>query len=135
MTRPALLAYQWVTGLSDTATGILLYLAPALTLRLLGLRVAGDPGPYLSYIGAFVLAVGLSCLYGAYLVAQRAPAERLEVVWLLTAFSRSAVAIYVLKAVLVADLEPAWLMVAAFDGACVVIQAVGLRRDWIANAY
>lgn len=134
MTRPALLAYQWVTGLSDTATGTLLYLAPVLTLRLLGLRVDGDPGPWISYIGAFVLAIGLSCLYGAYLVVQRAPAERLEVVWLLTAFTRSAVAIYLFKAVLIADLEPSWLSVAAFDGACVVVQAIGLRRDWIAHA-
>ena len=134
MTRSTLFVYQWVTGLSDTLTGILLYLAPAFTLRLMGVS-AGDSEPYISYIGAFVLAVGLSGLYGAYLVAQYAAPERLEVVWLLTAFSRSAVAIYVLKAVLVSTLEPAWLMVAAFDGACVLIQAIGLRRSWIANAY
>jgi hypothetical protein len=35
MNRPILLGYQLVTGLSDTLTGALLMVAPALTLRLM----------------------------------------------------------------------------------------------------
>jgi hypothetical protein len=134
MKRSFLLGYQWLTGMSDTATGILLCVAPMFTLQLMGVRASEENGPYLSYIGAFVLAVGLSCLYGAYVVAGGSRLERLEVVWLLTALSRAAVAIYVGKSVLTGTLEPAWLSVAGFDGLCALIQCVGLQRKWIANA-
>jgi hypothetical protein len=135
MNRSVLLVYQWLTGLSDTLTGVLLYVAPLFTLQLMGINAEVDASPYVSYIGAFVLAVGLSGLYGAYAVTSRLRPERLEMVWLLTAFSRAAVAIYVAKSVLTGALEPAWIAVAAFDGLCVLIQGVGLKRNWIANAY
>lgn len=78
-----------------------------------------------------MLSVGLSCLYGALLLKQDATPERLETVWLLTAFARSAVAIYVTKGVLAGELEAPWMSVAAFDAACVLVQAVGLRRKWL----
>ncbi len=135
MNRSVLLGYQWLTGASDTLTGALLYVAPLFTLQLMGVRAVEDASAYISYIGAFVLAVGLSGLYGAYVVSCRLQPERLEVVWLLTAFSRAAVAIYVAKAVLLGALDPAWMSVAAFDGFCVLVQGVGLKRNWIANAY
>lgn len=135
MNRSVLLGYQWLTGASDTLTGVLLYVAPLFTLQLMGVHAVEDASAYVSYIGAFVLAVGLSGLYGGYVVACRLQPERLEVVWLLTAFSRAAVAIYVAKAVLVGALDPAWISVAAFDGLCVLVQGVGLKRNWIANAY
>ena len=135
MKRSVLLAYQWITALSDSFTGVLLYLAPAFTLRMMGVHAPDDAWPYISYIGAFVLSVGLACLYGAILLSRRAPPERIESVWLLTAISRAAVAIYVLKAVMSQTLEPAWVPVALFDAACVVIQAVGLRQRWLVDAH
>jgi hypothetical protein len=125
-----LLGYQWITGLSDTCTGLLLYIAPASTLRLIGVHAPAEANPYISYIGAFVLSVGLSCLYGALLVAHNARKERLETVWLLTAIARSTVAIYLIKGILSGGLEPVWMTVAVFDGLCVVIQAIGLRKKW-----
>ena len=134
MKRSVLLGYQWFTGVSDTATGVLLCVAPMFTLQLMGVRASDENGPYVSYIGAFVLAVGLSCLYGAYVIAVGSRLERLEVVWLLTALLRATVAIYVGKSVLTGTLEPAWLSVAVFDGLCALIQSVGLKRKWIANA-
>lgn len=134
MKHPVLFGYQGVAGLSDTVTGAMLCLAPQLTLRLMGLHAAADAIPFLSYIGAFVFSVGLSYLYGALLIAIEAPPERMEIVWLLTAFTRSAVAVYVLKGVLASDLEPGWITVAIFDAACVVIQAVGLRKRWLFDA-
>jgi hypothetical protein len=134
MKHPFLFGYQSVAGLSDTVTGSMLCIAPQLTLRLMGLHTPADATPYISYIGAFVFSVGLSYLYGALLIALEAPAERVEIVWLLTAFTRSAVAVYVLKGVLTGDLEAGWITVAIFDAACVVIQAVGLRKRWLFNA-
>ena len=134
MKYTALLTYQWLTALSDTGTGLLLYVAPAFTLRMMGVHAPQDAAPYISYIGAFVLSVGLACLYGVRLIARQAP-EKLEVVWLLTTLTRSAVAIYVIKCVLAGELEPAWFVVALFDAACAVIQAVGLRKRWLVEAY
>jgi hypothetical protein len=126
-----LLAYQLVAGFSDTSTGALLIAAPLFTLRLMGLAVPGDAKPFLSFIGAFVFAVGLAYLYGALLVRRTSGAPRLEVVWLLTAIIRSSVAIFVIAAVLSRSLAPGWLTIAVFDGICVLIQARGLRRGWL----
>jgi hypothetical protein len=133
MRRSLLLAYQVLTGLSDTTTGALLCVAPQFALRLMGAHAPADANPYVAYIGAFVLSVGFACLYGAHLVRRGDAAEKMEMVWLLTAFSRGAVAIYVIKAVLAATLEPAWITVALFDGACVLIQMIGLRKRWLCH--
>jgi hypothetical protein len=134
MKRPILFGYQMLTGLSDTSTGMLLIVAPELTLRLMRLHVPSDAVPFLSFIGAFVLSVGLACLYGAYLASCGGCTSKLEVVWLLTAFTRGSVAVFVVSQVLAGTLEAGWLTVALSDGACVLIQAIGLRRGWLRNA-
>lgn len=133
MKRSLLLAYQWITGLSDTTAGALLCVAPEFALRLMGLHASSEVAPYLAYIGTFVFSVGLACLYGVVLIEFES-FERLEVVWLLTAFFRSAVAIYILKAILAGTLETGWIGIALFDTACVAVQAYGLRRRWLAHA-
>ena len=126
-----LLTYQLIAGASDTSTGALLIAAPVFTVRMMGLSVPNDATPFLSFIGAFVLAVGLSYLYGALLVRRPGGEPRLEAVWLLTAIIRSSVAIFVLGVVLNGTLAPGWLTIAIFDGICVLIQARGLRRGWL----
>jgi len=132
MNRKILLAYQFLVGLSDALTGALLIVAPAFTLRLMHLHPAEDALPFLSFIGAFVFSVGLSCLYGAVVMAQRGSPCRLETVWLLTGFARASVAIVVTAQILAHTLEPGWVAVALTDGACVLFQAIGLRRGWLA---
>ncbi|KAA6456482.1 hypothetical protein DYQ86_25455 [Acidobacteria bacterium AB60] len=133
MKRTVLLGYQSIAGLSDTATGAMLCVAPQFTLRLMGVSAPAAADPYLSWIGAFVFAVGIAYLYGAMLIALDAPAERIEIVWLLTAMIRSAVAIYVLKAILADQLSSGWMTVAIFDGVCALIQAIGLRKRWLSD--
>jgi len=128
-----LLAYQLIAGFSDASTGALLIAAPVFTIRMMGLSVPPDAAPFLSFIGAFVMAVGLSYLYGALLVRRTGGVRRLEAVWLLTAIIRSSVAIFVLAAVLEGTLAPGWLSIAIFDGICVLIQARGLRRGWLSH--
>ena len=128
-----LLAYQLIAGVSDASTGALLIAAPVFTIRMMGMSVPRDATPFLSFIGAFVLAVGLSYLYGALLVRRSGAAPRLEAVWLLTALIRSSVAIFILAAVLNGTLPAGWLTIAVFDGICVVIQARGLRRGWLSH--
>jgi len=129
-----LLGYQLIAGISDTSTGVLLIAAPVFTVRMMGVSVPYDATPFLSFIGAFVLAVGLSYLYGALLIRRTGGVPRLEAVWLLTAIIRSSVAIFVLGAVMSRTLSPGWLTIAVFDGICVVIQARGLRRGWLTHA-
>jgi hypothetical protein len=134
MNRPILVGYQLLIGLSDSITGALLIIAPEFTLRLMGLHASGDALPFISFIGAFVLSVGLACLYGAWVVARRKSPFKVEVVWLLTAITRASVAIFIVNQILAHSLEAGWLTVAATDGACVLIQAIGLRKGWLANA-
>jgi hypothetical protein len=133
MNRPILLGYQLLTGFSDTSTGALLMVVPEFTLRLMGLRAPSDSLVYVSFIGAFVLSVGLASFYGAVLVYRGGCRSRLEIVWLLTAFTRASVAIFVMGQLLASTLGTGWLTVAAADGACVLIQAFGLRKGWLAS--
>jgi hypothetical protein len=134
MTRPILLAYQLLIGLSDTTTGVLLLVAPKFALQLMYLHSTSDALPFLSFIGAFVLSVGLACLYGAFLTPRAKSRAKLEMIWLLTALTRASVAVFVVEQVLAGAFEAAWLTVAFSDGVCVVIQAVGLRKGWLVNA-
>jgi hypothetical protein len=131
MKRRILLAYQLLTGLSDTTTGILLMFSPALALGLMRLNVPSCSLPFLSYIGAFVLSVGVACLYGAYLATRQAFAQKLEVVWLLTAITRGLVTIFIVWKVISGVLEAGWLTVAISDGTFALIQSIGLYRSWL----
>jgi hypothetical protein len=47
---------------------------------------------------------------------------------------RASVAVFVTAQILAGTLETGWITVAAADGACVLIQAIGLRKGWLANA-
>jgi hypothetical protein len=44
------------------------------------------------------------------------------------------VAIFVATQILAHTLEAGWLTVAISDGACVLIQAIGLRKGWLVYA-
>jgi len=132
MSRLGIFGYQLLTGISDFSTGAMLIIAPALTLRLMHLDAPPITLVYVSFIGAFVLSVGLACLYGALLAYRKVGRTKLEVVWLLTAFTRAAVAVFIVAQVMGNALEAGWAMVAIFDGVCVVIQAMGLRKGWLA---
>lgn len=134
MTRPILIAYQLLIGLSDAITGALLVVAPEFALRLMFLEAPPDALIYISFIGAFVFSVGVACLYGALLAYQGQFGRRLETVWLLTAITRGSIAFFVFVQVTLGALAPGWLTVAVVDGACLAIQVIGLRKGWIASA-
>ena len=126
-----LLLYQLLTGLPDAATGLLLIFAPAFTLRLMLLHADLAALPFLSFIGAFVLSVGIACLYGAWLAMQARSAEKLKVVWLLTAISRGSVALFVTSRILDGTLEEGWASVAVADAVFSLFQAIGLYKGWL----
>ena len=139
--RHILLLYQLLLAASDTATGLLLLAAPALTLHLM--HLASPPAatlPYLSYIGAFVLSTGLACLYGAWLTTRPIATRplstaKLEAVWLLTAITRALVAIFVLTQILTGNLATGWLTVALTDGLIALIQFTGLTQGWLTRGW
>jgi hypothetical protein len=132
--RGLLLGYQLLTGLSDAVTGVLLLFAPTLTMRLMGLHAAPDTLPFLSYIGAFVLSVGLACLYGAQLTRRKGSGQKLEAVWLLTAITRGLVALFIVWKISSDALELGWATVAFSDGALALLQTIGLDRGWLNRA-
>jgi hypothetical protein len=133
MKRSLLIVYQFFIGLMDTSTGLMLIATPAMALQLMKLHAAADTLVFISYIGVFVLSVGLSCLYGGLLAVKGAPADKLEVVWLLTAITRGLVAVFVVVKVASGTVEPGWSTVAFTDGALALIQFVGLARGWLRN--
>ena len=124
-------AYQWLAGLCDTATGALLLVAPARTLKIMGVHEVPQPIQFVSFIGAFVLAVGLTYLYAARLPLVSANTARWQTVWILTALSRSLVAIFLTSQIVTGKMERAWLAVAATDGALAILQWTGLRCGWL----
>jgi hypothetical protein len=134
MRRRVLVLYQILTWLSDSSTGLLLILSPALTLHLMRLRAASDALPFLSYIGAFVLSVGIACLYGAFLTTRSGFTVKLEVVWLLTAITRGIVAVFVITQILAGTLETGWITVAISDGGFALLQTIGLAKGWLTDA-
>jgi hypothetical protein len=133
MNRPILIAYLLLTGWTDILTAVVFLGAPDLTLQLMQLPAPRESMVLLSLVGAFVLAVGLSSLYGAYITFRGDRIARVEAVWLLTAFTRASVAIFISEKILTLNLGTGWLVVAVTESICVLIQAVGLRRGWLAN--
>ena len=133
MKRSLLIAYQLATGLSDASTGLLLIASPELALRLMKLHAATEILPFLSYIGTFVLSVGIACLYGAVLAARPGSEEKLEVVWTLTTITRGLVATFVAYQIATSHFEPGWISVVIVDGAIALLQLVGLTRKWLTH--
>ena len=113
-------------GACDAATGLLLVGRPDLVLRLLGVSEP-QPSASLRLVGVFVGVVGMTLLG-----AVRSGPERLLHALAITAGFRLAVATFFTVAVAGSALEPAWLLVAAFDAAVGIVQLrltrEGLRR-------
>lgn len=112
-------------GGMDAFTGLLLILAPLLVLRLLGIAPLSEQAlVFLSWVGVFVLAVGLS--YGFALKGK----AHGETVWMFTALVRGLVTVFLTTKVISGAMEPAWLLVAASDAAVALAQVWMLRAGW-----
>ncbi len=135
MSRRILSLYQLAAGLSDTSTGVLLLVAPAWTLHLMGITLAPTPIAFASFVGVFVLSVGLSYLL---VLAAYPPAATTEVTWRtqwqLTALIRGLVALFLVAEIASGHMESRWLVVAASDAALALIQLFGLARGWLLRA-
>ncbi|MBW4026728.1 hypothetical protein [Acidipila rosea] len=124
--------YQYAAGLCDAGTGLFLLLAPAWTLGLMGIKVIPHPIVFVSYIGVFVLSVGLTYLWVAVTAAAGAgSAPRWQTQWFITALFRTLVALFIVAEIATGRLESAWAGVALTDGTFAMIQWIGLRRGWL----
>jgi hypothetical protein len=112
-------------GSMDALTGLLLLLAPGWVLHLLRVPSPSvDALNFLSWIGVFVLAVGLSY---AMALGRR---SRGETVWVFTSVVRALVAVFLTFKILGGSMSPAWGVVALADGAVAVVQVAVLRAGW-----
>lgn len=123
-------AFSLAVGLCDAATGLALIATPLWTLGLMGIAAPPAEPVFVRWIGAFVLAVGLSYIY-PFLLRDGGTArlgERLATVFEVTALARALVAVVAGAAIGSGLLERAWLGVPLFDAAVAAIQIVLLRR-------
>lgn len=112
-------------GSMDAVTGLLLVFSPLLVLRLLGISAPpAEAVVFLSWIGVFVLAVGLS--YG-FALGRR---SRGETVWMFTSLARLLVAVFLVCRILDGSLAKAWMVVAFSDASVAVVQLLILRAGW-----
>lgn len=118
--------WSFAVGSMDALAGLLLVVAPGLVLRLLGINPpSSDALVFLSWIGAFVMGVGLS--YGMALGNCRG---RGEAVWAFTALVRMLVAGFLVVSISRGVLESIWAVIALSDGVVAVVQIVILRKGW-----
>lgn len=115
-------------GCMDFSSGVLLVVAPLFTLRLMGLTQVPAEPIFLSWIGVFVGVVGAA--YGLpYLLPPSPERElRLRTILLFTAMARLLVGLFVTISVVHHQLERGWLLVAATDFSCGLIQLWMLRE-------
>jgi hypothetical protein len=127
MTKTKFLKFWSVAvGSMDALTGLLLIFVPAQVLSLLKIEVPSpDAMIFLSWIGVFVMAVGLS--YGLALGRHRGSGEA---VWLFTSLARTLVAVFLVIQITQKNMAPAWLLVAMPDGLVALVQMAILRKSW-----
>lgn len=127
MTKTSFLRYWGIAvGSMDALTGMLLIFEPASVLRLLKIEASSpDAMVFLSWIGVFVMAVGLS--YGFALGKHRGAGQA---VWRFTSLVRILVVVFLVIQIIRENMAPAWMAVALFDGFVAMAQMVMLRKSW-----
>lgn len=117
--------YQWAVGACDTCTGLLLVAAPAFTFKLMGMGdLSGEVSVY-SFVGIFVMAVGLS-----YFLTKTCDLQGWKMQWKVTALVRCAVALF-LTYKIATGWDWRWVSVVLTDAVFGVTQLIGLKKGWL----
>lgn len=116
-----------LVGGGDAAAGLLLVVAPALVLRLLGMARPAADLALLRFVGVFVACVGLAYLH-PWLRHRAWRQPRLLAALEMTAGFRLAVALFLGIAVVSGTLEIAWLRIGLYDAAVALVQVALLAR-------
>jgi hypothetical protein len=126
MMKNKLQLFQWAVGACDASTGILLVAAPAWTLHLMGMTKILSPPDIISFVGVFVMAVGLS-----YFLVKEKDVAGWEMQWRVTAMIRVCVACFLAWKIAGEGWEVRWLTVLITDATIATIQVLGLKRGWL----
>jgi len=118
-----------IAGGGDLATGLLLALAPAKALALMGAPMVKEPA-LLQFVGVFVACVGASYLLGLLTWLWTGSSTRLRTVWELTILFRVAAGTFVALQIAMENFSWAWVSVPATDWAWVLVQATLLRLGY-----
>lgn len=125
-------------GSCDALTGLLLMCAPLMTLRLMQISNLPSEPVYLRFIGGFVFAIGSSYFLPFF---ERTPGQQMQTlrsVWILTAWCRLVIAMFISMALINGALSLPWITVAITDAsfACLQVFALsrGIQPDMKANA-
>jgi len=120
--------FMCLVGAMDVCTGMLLVVAPALTLRLMGLTQMPLEPVFTQWIGVFVFSLG-----SAYLLPFLEKRLDIRIIQQrfslrLTLLTRGFVGLFAIYAIVFAGLEPAWGLVAITDLSCALYQFFLLRE-------
>ncbi|MGZ8898548.1 MAG: hypothetical protein ACXW3Z_00485 [Limisphaerales bacterium] len=131
MIKKSFTLYQFAVGTCDTLTGVLLLIVPQFALKLMGVTQAPAEPVFISFIGAFVLSVGLT-----YLVFAGSPRSESELgaaraAWLITGLGRLCAGTFVLLAITAGRMELPWISITVVDLSIGGFQLIGLRRQWL----
>ena len=118
--------FQWAVGACDACTGILLVFAPLWTLQLMGMKNIPDPADIVSFVGVFVMAVGLS-----YFLVNAAEPKGWKMQWKITALVRLSVACFLSWKIFGQGWEMPWVTVLVTDLVIAAVQLAGLKQGWI----
>jgi hypothetical protein len=120
-----IIGWSVAVGAMDALTGLLLVVAPAQVLQMLGIeRPAPDALVFLSWMGVFVAGVGLS--YTMVMGDWRQG----RAVWMFTSLVRALVAVFIVWRITDGSLAPAWVTVALADFLVAVVQTAVVRAGW-----
>ncbi len=118
--------YQWAVGGMDACTGFLLVFFPVWTLHLMGMTQIPEPADIISFVGIFVMSVGLS-----YFLVREKDVEGWEMQWRVTGVMRACVACFLMWKIAMAGWEVRWATVLFTDIFIAVVQFAGLKKGWL----
>lgn len=121
-------------GLLDFCTGLGLLLAPALMLRLMGMKDIFGDLVYLRFVGAFVFAVGFSYLWALRRRRLSGDSTLLRATLEITIIFRLSAGCFGAWAILQGWLVPAWASVPLTDFALAATQGWLLRQGAFSNS-
>jgi len=120
--------YTALAGGMDAVTGPWLVLSPATALAAMGAEP--DDDIFVSFVGAFVGAVGWSYLWALWRWWKRGDTAFLKAVWRVTILFRLAAGSFCVVQLVTRELDPGWLSVPVADFLLTGVQIWLLRAGW-----
>lgn len=125
--KVAIALISLLAGSGDFLTGVLLMVAPAKALALMGTPMVKEP-VLLQFVGVFVGSVGASYLLGMFdWLRPGGTSARLRAVWELTVLFRIAAGLFVAVEIGAGGFATAWASVPATDLTWALLQAILLK--------